>query len=88
MVDVKKRDESIESFIESKIVSGVKKAGATAEEAEKVAKDIVIKVKNMTVIPAERVSDMVVKSLRNVNRKASDDFVKFRDKKLKAVKKG
>lgn len=87
MVDVKKRDESIESFIESKIVSGVKKAGATAEEAEKVAKDIGIKVKNMTVIPAERLSDMVVKSLRNVNRKASDDFVKFRDKKLKAVKK-
>jgi transcriptional regulator NrdR family protein len=87
MVDVRKRDGRTERFIESKIVSGVKKAGATAEEAEKVAKDIGIKVENMTVIPAERLSDMVVKSLRNINRKASDEFTKFRDKKLKAVKK-
>lgn len=48
MVEVKKRDGSIEEFIESKIVAGVKKAGATAEEAARVTKEASAKVAHRT----------------------------------------
>ena len=40
MVKIKKRDGKFEDFMESKIVGGAKKAGATAEEAAHVAKEV------------------------------------------------
>jgi len=40
MYKVQKKDGSLEDFDRSKIVNGLTKAGATAEEAEKVAAEI------------------------------------------------
>ena len=87
MVKVKKRDGKFEEFVESKIVAGVKKAGATAEQAGHVAKEVAEKVARKTEVTAEEMSDMVVTSLKKVNKAAADEFVKFRDKKIKAKKK-
>jgi transcriptional regulator NrdR family protein len=87
VVRLKKRDGRIEEVIESKIVNGVKKAGATAGEAEEVAKEVVTKLAHRTEVTAEELSGMVVTALRRVNRKAAEDFVKFRDDKLKQQKK-
>jgi transcriptional regulator NrdR family protein len=87
LVKIKKRDGSFEEFVESKIVTGVKKAGATAEEAAKVAKDVSAKVAKKAEVTAEELSNMVVSSLKKVNKAVADEFVKFRDKKLKAKKK-
>lgn len=87
MVKIKKRDGRIEEHVESKIVAGVKKAGATAKEAAQVAKEVVEKVAHKGEVTAEELSTMVVASLRKVNKKAADEFVKFRDNKLKAKKK-
>jgi transcriptional regulator NrdR family protein len=87
MVKVKKRVGRIEEYVESKIVAGVKKAGATAEEATQVAKEVTEKVAHKTEVSAEELSTLVVTSLRKVNKKASEEFVKFRDNKLKAKKK-
>jgi len=87
MVKIRKRDGRIEEFFESKIVAGVKKAGATAKEAAQVAKEVAGKVAHRTEVAAEELSTMVVASLRTVNRKASEAFVNFRDTKLKARKK-
>jgi transcriptional regulator NrdR family protein len=84
MVQVKKRNGRIEEFVESKIATGVRKAGATAEEAAEVAKDVSAKVAHRVEVTAAEMSTMVVTSLRKVNRKASAEFVKFRDTKLKA----
>ena len=86
MVKVKKRDGTIEEHIESKIVAGVRKAGATAEEAARVAKEVVEKVAHKSEVTAKELSTMVVASLRKLNKKAADAFVKFRDSKLKAKK--
>jgi transcriptional regulator NrdR family protein len=83
---IKKRDGRLEEFIESKIVAGVKKAGATAEEATHVAKEVSAKVANKVEVTAEELSNMVVASLKKVNKAAADEFVKYRDKKLKAKK--
>lgn len=83
-VKIRKRDGRIEDFLESKIVDGVKKAGATAKEAVHVAKDVSAHVAHRTEVAAEELSHLVVTSLRKVNRAASEAFVKFRDAKLKA----
>ena len=87
MVKVKKREGKIEDFIESKIVAGVKKSGATAKEAVQVAKEAAEKVGHRSEVAAEELSTTVVASLRKINKKASDEFVKYRDSKLKAKKK-
>jgi len=87
LVKVKKRDGRYEELVESKIVAGVKKAGATAEEAVKVAKEVSLKVANKAEVTAEELSNVVVSSLKKVNKAVADEFVKFRDKKLKAKKK-
>ena len=86
MVKVKKRDGSVEEYVESKVVAGVKKAGATAEEAAHVAKEVAEKVAHKGEVAAEDLSNEVVTSLRKINRKASEEFVKFRDNKLKTKK--
>jgi len=87
MVKVKKRDGKIEEFVESKIVTGVKKAGASAGEAAHVAKEISEMVAHKVEVTAEELSNMVVTSLRKVNKAAADEFIKFRDKKIKAKRK-
>jgi transcriptional regulator NrdR family protein len=85
-VNVKKRDGRNEGLIEAKIVAGVKKAGATAEEAARVGKEVAEKVAHRGEVAAEELSTMVVTSLAKVNKKASEEFVKFRDAKLKTKK--
>jgi 20S proteasome alpha/beta subunit len=67
-------------------VEGVKKAGATVEEAEKVAKEVAGKIAKRTEVTAQDLSRMVVTSLRKINKTAAEEFVKFRDAKLKAKK--
>jgi transcriptional regulator NrdR family protein len=83
MVSVRKRIGRTEEYLESKIIEGVKKAGATAEEAAKVVTDVGAKVEKMTVVEAEKLSDMVLESLRKVNKTAADAFLKFRGEKKK-----
>ena len=86
MVKVKKRDAGTEDFMESKITATCQKAGATTEEAAQVVKDVSMNIVNMAIVPAEKLSEMVVASLRKVNNAAADAFVKFRDEKLKTKK--
>ncbi len=86
MIKVKKRDGRMQDFVESKIVAGIKKAGATAEQAAHVAKEVSAKVAHKTEVNAVELSNMVVASLRKVNAAAADTFVKYRDKKSKAKK--
>lgn len=80
MVKIKKRSGKLEEFMKSKIVSGCKKTGATAEQAVQVAKDVSVKVAKIAVVPA-KLSNMVVTSLRKINKTAADAFVRFRNKK-------
>lgn len=87
MVKVRKRDGRVEEFVESKIGAGIRKSGANAKEATQVAKEVSGKVAHMAEVTAEELSSMVVTSLRNVNKKASEEFVRYRDSKLKAKKK-
>lgn len=94
MVKVKKRNGIVQEFTESKIVAGIKRAGATVEEAGHVAKEVAKKMERNTEdvleigeVTAAELSKMVVNELEKVNKKAADEFVKFRDDKLRAKKK-
>jgi transcriptional regulator NrdR family protein len=84
MTQVKKRDGTTEQFILSKIETGIKKAGATAQQAVQVAKEITKKTAGKVDVAAADLSDWVVVELRKVNKKAADAFAKFRDRKMKA----
>lgn len=81
MVRIKKRAR-VEEFVESKIAKGVRKAGATAEEAAQVAKEVAQKIARRAEVSAEELSDVVVASLKKINKSAADEFVRFRNKKL------
>lgn len=87
MVKVKKRSGRLEEFKKSKILAACKKAGASAKEATEVAKEVSIKVAEMVMVPAAKLSNMVVAALRKLNKAAADAFVEFREKKLKSKKK-
>jgi len=86
MVKVHKRSKRWEQYLESKVVNGVKAAGATSEEAARVAKEVTEKVAKKTEITAEELSEMVVVSLEKVNKAAAKEFRRFRAAKLKAKK--
>jgi transcriptional regulator NrdR family protein len=82
LVRVKKRSGRFEEYIESKIVTAVIKAGASVKEAEHVAKRVSRMVVPMREVTTDDLSNMVVASLRKVNRAAAGNFTKFRDIKL------
>jgi len=83
MVQVEKRDGRLEEFKKSKIIVGCKKAGATAIEATKVATEVSKKVAKMVIVPATKLSNMVVASLKKINKTAASEFVKFKNEKFK-----
>jgi transcriptional regulator NrdR family protein len=87
MVRVQKRDKSWEEFVKSKVENGVKGAGATSEEAARIAEEISKKVAKRAKISAEELSDMVVDALEKVNKTAAKEFRRFRAEKLKSRKK-
>jgi transcriptional regulator NrdR family protein len=84
MAQVKKRDGTTEEFIQSKIEAGIRKAGATAQQAVQVTKEVAKKVAGKVDVTAAALSDWVVVELRKVNKKAADAYAKYRDRKLKA----
>ena len=87
MVKIKKRNGNIVKFSKNKIIRGCKKAGASAKEAKKVASAVTKKLKRRKVIAATKLSVMVVKTLRRVNKKAASSFVKYRARKSRRKKK-
>jgi len=82
LVRVKKRSGRFEEFIESKIVTAVQKAGASAKEAEHVAKRVSKMVAHKREVTSDDLSNMVAASLSRVNKAAAGNFTKFRDIKL------
>ena len=83
VVKVRKRDGRLEEFDESKIASGVRKAGATVEESEYIAQEVSAKVAYVTDVASDELSDMVVASLSKINKAEAEKFVQARDEKLK-----
>jgi transcriptional regulator NrdR family protein len=84
---IKKRDGTTEDYTESKIVTGVKKAGATAEQAVRVSREVTQKLAGKAFVTAEELSGMVISTLALINKNASEAFAKFRDAKVKTKKK-
>jgi transcriptional regulator NrdR family protein len=81
---VKKRDGKLEDFDGSKLKRGLMRSAATEKEAEAVLADVVKQLGDTPVVDARRLSVMVVDSLRNVNEHAADEFVAFREAKLRS----
>ncbi|UCH01908.1 MAG: hypothetical protein JSV20_08795 [Candidatus Bathyarchaeota archaeon] len=82
MVKVRKRNGKVEEFDEGKIVAGVKNAGATLNEADRVTKEVASKIVNRIEITADELTSIIVKSLTKINKVASEKFVKYREKKI------
>ncbi|MBI2543238.1 MAG: hypothetical protein HYW24_03570 [Candidatus Aenigmarchaeota archaeon] len=76
MAKVRKRNGKLQLFDKSKIVKACKKSGASIKSAIMVAEEVAKKVGNTT-IRAERLSKMVIGSLRKRNKRAAQSFVAF-----------
>jgi len=83
---VHKRDKSWETYLESKVEEGVKGAGATSEEAARVAKEVTRSVAKKAEVTAEELSEVVLASLDKVDKAAAKEFRRYRGEKLKAKK--
>ncbi len=86
MTKVHKRDKSWETYLESKVATGVRGAGATAEEASRVAKEVTKKIGKKAEITAEELSETVLASLDKVDKAAAKEFRRYRAGKLSKKK--
>ena len=75
MVQIKKRNESLQDFQNEKIVNSCIKAGASKDVAEKIAADISSKVKDG--MSTAEIKGMVANELRSVNAMAADTYLKY-----------
>jgi len=80
MVKVRKRSGELQTFNKNKIVKACKKAGATVKSAVAVAEEVAKKVGEGT-IRAERLSKLVIASLRRKNKRAATSFLAYVKKK-------
>ncbi len=80
MAKVRKRSGKLQTFNKNKIVRACKKAGASAKVAVAVAEEVAKKVGNAT-IRAERLSKLVIASLRKRSKMAAQNFVAYVKKK-------
>lgn len=80
MGKVRKRNGKLQAFNKNKIVRACKKAGASAKSALLVAEQVTKKVGKGT-IRAERLSKLVIATLRRTNKRAAQSFMAYVKKK-------
>ncbi|MBI1978703.1 MAG: hypothetical protein HYS62_01420 [Candidatus Aenigmarchaeota archaeon] len=80
MAKVRKRNGTLQTFNKNKIVKACKKAGASAKSAMMVAEEVAKKVGEGTV-RAERLSKLVITTLRRKNKRAAASFAAYVKKK-------
>lgn len=80
MAKVRKRSGKLQAFNKSKIVEACKKSGAGVKSAVAVAEEVAKKVGDAT-IKAERLSKLVIASLRKKNKRAAASFLAYVKKK-------
>lgn len=80
MAKVRKRNGKLEAFNKNKIVKACKKAGASAKTALLVAEQVAKKVGKGTII-ADRLSKLVIATLRRANKRAAHSFVAYAKRK-------
>ena len=85
MAKVRKRNGTLQTFNKNKIVRACKKAGASAKSAMMVAEEVAKKVGKGT-IRADRLSKLVIATLRKVNKRAAKVFVAYVKKKYSKKK--
>lgn len=80
MAKVRKRSGKLQAFNKNKIAKACKKSGASDSSALAVAEEVAKKV-GSTTIRAERLSKLVIESLRKRNKRAAASFVAYVKKK-------
>ena len=83
MVNVKKRDGRIEEFTKEKIASACQKAGASEENASKVADEIESRVREKEEVSSRELGEMVIESLRKFDETTASSFESSFKKKQK-----
>jgi len=82
MVNIKKRDGRTEEFTKGKIASACQKAGASEENASKVADEVESRVGDRAEVSSDEIGKMVIESLRKLDESAASSFeTSFREKR-------
>lgn len=77
-----KRDGQVQSYARVKMVTSIRNAGASQQEADLVANRVSKRLQQRETIPSTELSSMVARSLSQVNSTASQNYVEQRDKKV------
>lgn len=83
MVNVRKRDGRIEEFTKEKIASACQKAGASEENASKVADEVESRIRDKEEVSTREIGEMVVESLRKFDESVASSFESSFRKKRK-----
>jgi len=75
MVNIKKKNGSLQEFNVEKLKSSIMKAGASVEVAEKIANEIKSKIKDGTT--TSEIKSMVASSLAATNAAWADTYTKY-----------
>ena len=81
-VTIVKRDGHVQPFDRDKMISSIRRAGATQREADLVTNRVSKRLVSRETVPSKEVSSMVARSLSHVNTTASRSYVDNRDRKL------
>ena len=82
LVNILKRDGRIQTFNRVKMITSIRKAGATQKEADLVTNRVSNRLINRETVSSKELSSMVARSLSRVNSTASRGYINNRDRKL------
>lgn len=79
---IRKRNGAVEIFDSGKVFNSVRTAGASRQEAYRVTRNVTRRVSKLSEVPTTRISDMVSRSLSQINPLASSSFREHKWKRL------
>ena len=81
MTKVWKRNGKIQAFSKTKVLKSCRKCGASVQQSTHVAENVALKVKTRRVVKAQKLSRIIISSLRSTNKRAAVSFAKFKKSK-------
>jgi len=75
---VKKRNGAVQAYDPGKLFGSITSAGASREEAERVTQNVTKRISKLGEVPTTRISEMVARSLSQINKNVSSSYRKHK----------
>jgi len=75
---VKKRNGAVQAYDPGKLFGSITSAGASREEADRVTQNVTKRISKLGEVPTTRISEMVARSLSQINKNVSSSYRKHK----------